>query len=327
MNLYIVFAIIGIIALFIISFCAEFFIAYKNIALKKRYQFYLASTFKTSKIAITGLFVAIAVVANYFVIPIVPPQTVLITFFSVTIGFVGILYGPLLGTLTGFLEDVLHYLFNSTGFTYYPGFTFSACLHGFLAGIFVLIFKYIIGQRKVLITSIILMLVMEMIMILSILLIYSDFSISRSFENINKKFSGGGLIFLILYFVIPNIVMIFSFLLPIIKPKKFIYLNIYYMIILYVLFDQFLISMVFDNLWVHDLYGAPIEPLITLKSFLIPMYVIIKFALTYLPIIAIYNSWPNDTFIKFLFENNKIDPLNKSIKEIENSKIKEKTKN
>ncbi|MGH1411495.1 MAG: ECF transporter S component [Mycoplasma sp.] len=321
MNLYVVFAIVGIIFLFIISFCLEFFVAYKSVALKNRYQFYLKNTFKTSKIAITGIFVAIAVMANYFVIPIVPPQTVLITFFSITIGFVGILYGPLLGTLTGLLEDVLHYLFNSTGFSYYPGFTFSACLHGFFAGLFVLIFRYIIGRRKTLVISMISMLVMQILMVFSILLIYSDFSISRSFENIDKKFNGSGLVFLILYFTIPNVVMIISFLMPIVKPKKFEHLNVYYMIILYVLFDQFLISMVFDNLWVHDLYGVPIEPLIALKSFLLPMYVVIKFTLTYFPIIAIYNLWPNDTFIGLLFNNNN------SNKCVENSKIKEISKN
>lgn len=47
----------------------------------------------------------------------------------------GMMFGPVVGGLTGVVADVIGYLINPMGGTFFPGFTLSAALYGIISGI------------------------------------------------------------------------------------------------------------------------------------------------------------------------------------------------
>ena len=48
---------------------------------------------------------------------------------------VGMLYGPTVGMMTGFLTDVLGFLFDHSGMGYFPGYTITAIVGGLIYGL------------------------------------------------------------------------------------------------------------------------------------------------------------------------------------------------
>ena len=58
----------------------------------------------------------------------------------ISVGFVcnasvGMLYGPTVGMMTGFLTDVLGFLFDNSGMGYFPGYTITAIVGGLIYGL------------------------------------------------------------------------------------------------------------------------------------------------------------------------------------------------
>ena len=56
-------------------------------------------------------------------------------FGSVPIIMSGMMFGPVVGGITGVVADVVGYLINPMGGTFFPGFTLSAALYGIIAGV------------------------------------------------------------------------------------------------------------------------------------------------------------------------------------------------
>ncbi|MDH8677225.1 folate family ECF transporter S component [Fusibacter bizertensis] len=53
----------------------------------------------------------------------------------------GMMFGPVVGGITGVVADIVGYMINPMGGTYFPGFTVSAALYGVIAGILFKTFK------------------------------------------------------------------------------------------------------------------------------------------------------------------------------------------
>ena len=75
-----------------------------------------------------------------FILPIAGLPTVRVGFGRVPIVISGLLFGPMLGGLTGAAADLIGVLINPMG-TYHPGFTISAILDGLIPGLIAIYFK------------------------------------------------------------------------------------------------------------------------------------------------------------------------------------------
>ncbi|MDY0234597.1 MAG: folate family ECF transporter S component [Gudongella sp.] len=94
-----------------------------------------------------GFLVAISIVMTRFVyimLPLAGIQALRISFGDVPLMLSGILFGPLVGGLTGLAADLIGFLINPMG-PYYPGFTLSSILWGVLPG---LIFIVLRGKKS-----------------------------------------------------------------------------------------------------------------------------------------------------------------------------------
>jgi Putative regulator of cell autolysis len=99
--------------------------------------------FSTRNILLLALFAAISIIFTRFLsfyLPIVAVNTVRISLGNIPIVLAGLLLGPFAGAATGIVADVVGTTMFSA-FGYFPGFTLSAALVGFLPGILKLRFK------------------------------------------------------------------------------------------------------------------------------------------------------------------------------------------
>lgn len=79
-----------------------------------------------------------------FMIPLAGLPALRIGFGGLPIIMSGILFGPLVGGVVGIVSDLIGFLMNPMGGTYFPGFTISAALTGIIPG---LIYNWI-GKHK-----------------------------------------------------------------------------------------------------------------------------------------------------------------------------------
>lgn len=99
--------------------------------------------FTTKNILLLALFAAISIILTRFLsfyLPIVAVNTVRISLGNIPIVLAGLLLGPVAGAATGIVADIVGTTMFSA-FGYFPGFTLSAALVGFLPGILKLYFK------------------------------------------------------------------------------------------------------------------------------------------------------------------------------------------
>lgn len=80
-----------------------------------------------------------------FMIPLAGLPALRIGFGGLPIMISGILFGPLVGGVVGLVADLIGFLLNPMGGTYFPGFTISAALTGIIPG---LIYKWIPRTHK-----------------------------------------------------------------------------------------------------------------------------------------------------------------------------------
>lgn len=78
------------------------------------------------------------VLTRFFAIPILP--SIRIGFGGVPIFISGVLFGPIVGGITGVAADLIGMLINPMG-AYHPGFTFSAFLDGAIPGLFAIYYR------------------------------------------------------------------------------------------------------------------------------------------------------------------------------------------
>ncbi|MEL7655661.1 MAG: folate family ECF transporter S component [Bacillota bacterium] len=101
----------------------------------------------TKNIILLALFAAISIIFTRFLsfyLPIVTINTVRISLGNIPIVLAGLLLGPFAGAATGIVADVVGTTMFSP-FPYFPGFTLSAALVGFIPGI---LRKFIKGLGK-----------------------------------------------------------------------------------------------------------------------------------------------------------------------------------
>ncbi|HVI42377.1 MAG TPA: folate family ECF transporter S component [Anaerovoracaceae bacterium] len=109
--------------------------------------------FSTKNILLLALFAAISIILTRFLsfyLPIVAVNTVRISLGNIPIVLAGLLLGPIAGAATGIVADVVGTTMFSP-FGYFPGFTLSAALVGFLPGILKLHFKNLDKYSNILI--------------------------------------------------------------------------------------------------------------------------------------------------------------------------------
>lgn len=89
---------------------------------------------KTKTLVFVGLLIAMEVIFSRFLAFQTP--IVKVGFEFIPVAFAGIMFGPLIGGLTGALADVIGMMIFPTGGSYFPGFTLSAFLAGAAYGVF-----------------------------------------------------------------------------------------------------------------------------------------------------------------------------------------------
>lgn len=84
-------------------------------------------------ISVTGMLVAVGIVLSFFTLPI--SNVLHIGFSFLPLAVSGMLYGPVIGGITGVITDVLEYFIRPDG-PFFPGFTLNALLSGAIYGFF-----------------------------------------------------------------------------------------------------------------------------------------------------------------------------------------------
>ena len=91
----------------------------------------------TRSAANLGLLTAVSIVLTRIfgvVVPVAGVGALRLSFGEIPIILAGVLFGPAGGALTGLASDLIGYIINSHGGAFFPGFTLSAALTGFLPG-------------------------------------------------------------------------------------------------------------------------------------------------------------------------------------------------
>lgn len=94
-----------------------------------------------------GFLVAISIVMTrfaYIMVPLAGVSALRISFGDLPLMLSGMIFGPLVGGLTGFAADLIGFLINPQG-PYHPGFTLSSILWGVIPG---LIFYRLKGEKN-----------------------------------------------------------------------------------------------------------------------------------------------------------------------------------
>jgi len=103
--------------------------------------------FTTKTLASVSLLTALSIIlARVFgiLVPIAGFPALKINFSAVPLVIAGIFYGPAAGVLAGAVSDIVGYVINPMGGAFFPGFTLTTALCGFIPG---LIFKAIKSEK------------------------------------------------------------------------------------------------------------------------------------------------------------------------------------
>lgn len=97
----------------------------------------------TKSLVQAGFLVAISIVMTrflYFFVPIAGLPTIRISFGEIPLMISGLLFGPVVGGISGLAADLIGVVVNSQG-AFHPGFILSSMLWGVIPGIFGMYFK------------------------------------------------------------------------------------------------------------------------------------------------------------------------------------------
>lgn len=101
------------------------------------------SKITTKVIVRAAILTAISIILSRFLSIFLTPN-IKIGFSSIPLMIAGILFGPLLGGMSGLVADIIGVMINLSG-TFHPGFTLSSILTGLLPG---LVAKYFVKDKK-----------------------------------------------------------------------------------------------------------------------------------------------------------------------------------
>lgn len=103
----------------------------KNVSVTK-------SRFKTAVLVKAALLAAVSIILTRFfsyMVPLGGLPVLRIGFGNLPLIISGMMFGPLVGAVVGIVSDIVGYLINPMGGAYFPGFTLTAALYGFMSGI------------------------------------------------------------------------------------------------------------------------------------------------------------------------------------------------
>lgn len=90
---------------------------------------------KPRVLALAALFIALDVAISALFIPVPGAQNLRIYFTFLVKGLGGVIYGPIVGMLTGFIGDIAGFMLHPSG-GFFPGYTLTAILSGLFYGLF-----------------------------------------------------------------------------------------------------------------------------------------------------------------------------------------------
>lgn len=100
--------------------------------------------FGTSVIVKAALLATVSIVLTRFfslMLPLGGLPALRVGFGSIPLIMAGMMFGPVIGGITGVVADLVGYMINPMGGTFFPGFTVTAALYGVLAGLLFKTFK------------------------------------------------------------------------------------------------------------------------------------------------------------------------------------------
>lgn len=100
-------------------------------------------TFNTLHLVQAAFLVAISIAMTrflYFFIPVLGVQGIRISFGEIPLMIGGLLFGPIIGGISGLAADIIGVMINPQG-VFHPGFTLSSMLWGIIPGILGIYFK------------------------------------------------------------------------------------------------------------------------------------------------------------------------------------------
>ena len=89
----------------------------------------------TRALALSALFVGIIITLDLLNVRLQITPELRITFDYLFSSSIGMLFGPVLGIMSGFCSDFLGYLMNSGGGAYFPGYTITSMVGGLIYGV------------------------------------------------------------------------------------------------------------------------------------------------------------------------------------------------
>lgn len=236
----------------------------------------------TASLVKAGLLAAISIVLTRvfsFIIPLAGMPALRIGFGTIPLMISGILFGPIIGGLTGLVADLLGYAINPMGGAFFPGFTLSAALNGILTGLLFHTFK--IHKKKSNYTVVnFIVIMMFLIVILGIMLTSGVIIFVDGRATVAEPLA---MFIMSLAYVLAIAFLVF----PAIAPKKMKVKESAYgydKIAFAVTFDYLLVSLVLNTKWLSMLYGkgviAFLPGRIVAGIAIIPIYTFILFTLS-----------------------------------------------
>lgn len=107
-------------------------------------EFKQKKVFGTSVIVKAALLATVSIVLTRFfslILPLGGLPALRVGFGSIPLIMAGMMFGPVIGGITGVVADIVGYMINPMGGTFFPGFTVSAALYGVMAGLLFKTFK------------------------------------------------------------------------------------------------------------------------------------------------------------------------------------------
>lgn len=249
--------------------------------MENRYN--LKKKLSTKNVVSAGMLIAISVILTRFfslMIPLVGLPALRIGFGDIPVIISGMLFGPIVGGLTGIVSDLLGYVINPMGGAYFIGFTLSAALRGVIPGLIYLVIrtnKFKLNFNIVnSISTILLTIGVLNIMYSQKVLTFKDNAIYLN----NSKLS---LLFIVLFLAI----VLAFILVPIVfskvdKEKKSIYsLD---KVLFVVTVSYLIISLALNTLWLSIMFKKGflifLPPRVLAGLVMIPLHSLIIFTLT-----------------------------------------------
>ncbi|MFP4478430.1 MAG: folate family ECF transporter S component [Candidatus Izemoplasmatales bacterium] len=220
---------------------------------------------RTQKLIFTGLLITIGIVLSQFLSISIPPQTTII---RIGIGYlplmlISLLYGPLVGLVSGIVQDILGLTIGGGLAYFHFGFLLNAMIIGFMPGF---LLRYLPLKDK---TYKIINIVIASLLTLMGIILLIDISI---ITDVTLRLEIGGTIELgrtMAYVLVSS--SLFAVLLMLIfvivrKPQ-----NNNHQIIFFVTSLLFLTSVILTPLWVSQLFGHPYLIQLPLRLIKLPL--------------------------------------------------------